>query len=101
LLRAQQTGDRFERRRFARSISAQKSHNLPLFDLDGDAAQDQDHVTVDHFNVIEFQHQTPACRKGLRRIAAKGTLTLATDRQIRRLGGWIWRSSRSEVRLLP
>ena len=61
ILGAQQAGNRSERCGFACPVGSQEGHNLPLLDLNGDAAQDEDHVTVDHFNVVDFQHQTPAC----------------------------------------
>ena len=55
-LRAQQAGDRAQRRGLAGAIGPQQADDFAWRNLDRNPAQHQDNVMVDYFDVVEFEH---------------------------------------------
>ena len=52
-LGAQQVGDRLEGGGLARAVGAEQRHDLAVLHLERDALQHQDHVVVDHLDVLQ------------------------------------------------
>ena len=52
----QQAGDGPQGRGLAGPVGAQQRDYLSVTHLNGDAAQYQDHIVVDHFQVADFKH---------------------------------------------
>ena len=51
-----QPGDRPHRRGLARTIGTEQGNDLAVGNLEGDPAQNQDHVVVDEFEVLDGKH---------------------------------------------
>src|SRR6266542_1395781 len=56
VLRRKQTRDRLQRRRLARAVRAEQRDDLAVADGEREAAQDEDHLLVDHLHVAELEH---------------------------------------------
>ena len=52
-LGAQQIGDRFQRRGLAGAVGAEQRDDLALLHVERNAPQDEDHVIVDHLDVLD------------------------------------------------
>ena len=55
-LRGQQRRDRFQRRALAGAVAAEQRDDLALRHLERHAAQHEDHMVVDHLDVLHRQH---------------------------------------------
>ena len=55
-LRMQQVGDGLERGGLARAIAAQQRGDTPLGNAQAHAFQDEDHVIVDHLDIVDLQN---------------------------------------------
>ena len=55
VLEGQQPGNGLEGGGFARTVGAQQGHDGPLRDAQGEALEDQDHLVVDHLDIVDFK----------------------------------------------
>ena len=58
-LGAQQVRNRLQRRRLARAVRAQNGDDTPAWHGQRHALQDQDHVIVDHLDIVDRQKRVP------------------------------------------
>ena len=54
-LGTQQIGNRLERGGLARAIGAKQGHDTPFHDFERDPFQHEDHMVIDHLNVVDHQ----------------------------------------------
>ena len=57
VLGLEQAGDRLQRGRFARAVGAQQRHDRALGHFEAQAAQHQDHVVIDHLDVVHAEQR--------------------------------------------
>src|SRR3990172_1746277 len=62
----EQTTDHPQCRGLPGAVGAEEGHDLAVGDLEGDAAQHEDDVGVDHFDVLQRQHATRSSRRSRR-----------------------------------
>ena len=56
-LSAQQVGNRLERGGLARAIGAKQGYNASFHDFERDPFQHEDHMVIDHLNVVDHQQR--------------------------------------------
>ena len=56
VLGRKQAGDRLERGRLAGAVRPEKCHDLAVADGERQPSQDEDHLLIDHLDVLELEH---------------------------------------------
>ena len=59
LVYIEETGDRPQRGGLACTVGTEKSDDLPVTNLDGEAAKHQHDVVVDDLEIGDFEHRSP------------------------------------------